>query len=501
MFEKILIANRGEIAIRIIRACQEMGIRTVAVYSDVDSTAMHVREADEAYYIGGAQPGESYLRQDKIIETARKAGCCAIHPGYGFLAENADFAQAVMDANLIFIGPSPEAISLLGNKVASRQTMSKAGIPVIPGIDNADLDDAQLFIEAKKIGYPVLIKAAAGGGGKGMRVVRDPEDFQSSIEAARREAKSAFGNPTVFLEKFLEEPRHIEFQIFSDVHGNHIHLFERECSIQRRHQKIIEETPSPALNANLRKKMGTTAVNVAKAANYCNAGTVEFLLDKENNYYFLEVNTRIQVEHPVTEEVLGLDLVKEQIKVAAGLELSWKQEDIHQRGHALECRIYAEDAAAGFLPSAGIVHLMVPPNGPGIRFDSGVESGDEVTVYYDPIVAKLVTYGENRNDAIQKAKMALSKTAILGLTTNTDFLKAVLEEETFVSGDIHIDFLPQNMPDWKPNDANKGEITTILALASQLKDLKQFSQSGEHSSKQPDPWNVLGSWEICGGSV
>ena len=496
-FNKILIANRGEIAIRINHACHEMGIPTVAVYSEADKNAMHVREADEAYCIGPAAPNESYLKQENIIDVAKKSGCCAIHPGYGFLAENAGFAKKVAEAGLVYIGPSPEAITLLGDKVASRQTMEQAGVPVIPGIDTPGLSDSEMSTEAGKIGYPVLIKAAAGGGGKGMRVVRAPQDFQSSIEAARREANSAFGNPTVFLEKFLERPRHIEFQIFSDHFGNHIHLFERECSIQRRHQKIIEETPSPILDDDLRMRMGETAVKVAKAAEYTNAGTVEFLLDDKGNYYFLEVNTRIQVEHPVTEEVLGVDLVVEQIRVASGHKLSWTQADLKQHGHAIEVRVYAEDAAAGFLPAAGTAHLLAPPKGPGIRFDSGLESGDEVTVYYDPIVAKLVASGSNREAAINRCRAALDETAILGLTTNVDFLKAVLDQKKFIEGDTHIEFLSEEMPEWSPEPLSGEDLSLALGLASMPKAAKEVQ--GNSKIGIPEPWETLGHWEICGG--
>jgi len=475
-----------------------MGIPTVAVYSEADKNAMHVREADEAYCIGPAAPNESYLKQENIIDVAKKSGCCAIHPGYGFLAENAEFARKVAEADLVYIGPSPEAITLLGDKVASRQTMEQAGVPVIPGVDTPGLSDSELAVEAERIGYPVLIKAAAGGGGKGMRVVREAVDFQSSIDAARREAKSAFGNPTVFLEKFLEKPRHIEFQIFSDHFGNHIHLFERECSIQRRHQKIIEETPSTALDDDLRKRMGETAVKVAKAAEYTNAGTVEFLLDEDKNYYFLEVNTRIQVEHPITEAVLGVDLVVEQIRVASGHKLSWKQEDLEQHGHAIEVRVYAEDAAGGFLPAAGTAHLLVPPQGPGVRFDSGLESGDEVTVFYDPIVAKLVVFGSDRDAAIQRTSMALDETVILGLTTNVDFLKAVLTQKKFLTGETHIEFLPEEMPEWQPEPLAGTDLSLALGMSSLLKPVKEIQTNGKAGI--PEPWSTLGHWEICGGA-
>ncbi|MFH0766072.1 MAG: acetyl-CoA carboxylase biotin carboxylase subunit [Calditrichota bacterium] len=501
VFSKILIANRGEIAVRVIRACHELGIKAVAVYSEADKTAMHVREADEAYLIGPAPAVESYLRQDVLVETAIQAGCCAVHPGYGFLAENADFAELCGKPGLVFIGSSPPSIRLLGDKMASRQTMRRAGVPVIPGCDKPGLSDADLAREADGIGYPVLVKAAAGGGGKGMRVVHAPADLQKSLEAARREAKAAFGNATVFLESFLIEPRHVEFQIFGDAFGHRIHLCERECSIQRRHQKIIEETPSPALDPDLRARMGETAVQVAAAANYYNAGTVEFLLDRNRNFYFLEVNTRIQVEHPITEEVIGVDLVVEQIRVAMGQELSWSQADIKQRGHAVECRLYAEDAANGFLPSAGPVLFLQEPIGPGLRFDSGVQTGDEVSVYYDPIIAKLVAYGQTREAAIQRSINALEQTAVLGLTTNREFLIAVLKHPAFQAGDLHIGFLQQHLPNWQPDPPEDDELALILALAGLAGKFKSPSNGNDQSGEPrlPNPWQSVGAWQICAG--
>jgi len=528
-FNKILIANRGEIAVRIIRACRELDITAVAVYSEVDKTAMHVRESDEAYLIGLAAATESYLNQRVLIETALKAGCQAVHPGYGFLAENAAFAAAVNDAGLVFIGSSPESIRLLGDKVESRRTMAKAGVPLIPGSDLAggskkfqsskvpkfqsgkdgvpnsphqSMDDRQECLSyqdaADRIGYPVLVKAAGGGGGKGMRVVRDPKDLKAALEGASREAQAAFGNPTVYLEKYLVEPRHVEFQIFGDTHGNRVHLFERECSIQRRHQKIIEETPSPALTPQLRNTMGETAIRVAEAAGYYNAGTVEFLLDKDKNFYFLEVNTRIQVEHPVTEMVLGVDLVQEQIRVAAGEELSWKQSDLKQRGHAIECRIYAEDAANNFLPAAGAVLFAREPRGPGIRFDGGVESGDEVSVHYDPIIAKLVAWASDREAAIRRIRTALDDTVILGLTNNIEFLKAALDRPEFSAGKIHTGFLAEYLPSWKPEPPTNEEIRQLMALAS-VSSERKVASGVTTGQTIPDPWLTLGAWEIAKG--
>ncbi len=499
-FNKILVANRGEIAIRVIRACHELGIKAVAVYSDPDQFAMHVREADEAYHIGAAAPSESYLNQDIILETARNSGCDAIHPGYGFLAENSGFAKRCADDGFVFIGPSPEAIQLLGNKVESRIVMAKAGIPLISGTkEDAVLDDKTIIAEANRIGFPVLVKAAAGGGGKGMRVVEKSEDLQTALESARRESQSAFGDPTIFLEQYLLKPRHIEFQIFGDDHGNHIHLYERECSIQRRHQKIIEEAPSVALSDDLRKRMGETAVQVAKAVNYTSAGTVEFLLDQDDNYFFLEVNTRIQVEHPVTEEVLGVDLVCEQIRVAAGEELSLKQDELTQRGHSLECRIYAEDAAGGFLPAAGPVLFLKEPSGLGVRFDGGVETGDEVSVYYDPIIAKLVVWGVDRDSAIRRMRLALKDTVILGLTTNKDFLLSVLEHPEFINGNIHTNFLQEHLPDWQPPAIEPDHLALALAVATLPSEKKYGAVQGEGASQIPDPWSVIGQWELSGG--
>jgi len=476
-----------------------MGIKAVAVYSEADYGAMHVREADEAYLIGPAPAIQSYLVQERLIETAHNAGCQAIHPGYGFLAENAAFAQEVNDAGLIYIGSTPESIRLLGDKIESRKAMAKAGVPMTAGItDSAGLTDQILQKEADRIGYPVLVKAAGGGGGKGMRVVNDPADFQSSLEAARREAISAFGNPLVFVEKFIVEPRHVEFQVFGDQHGHRIHLFERECSVQRRHQKIIEESPSPALDDDLRRRMGDAAVAVAEAAGYFNAGTVEFLLDKNRNFYFLEVNTRIQVEHPVTEMVVGVDLVKEQIRIASGAELSWDQSDLRQHGHAVEARIYAEDAANGFLPAPGPVNFLEEPRGPGIRFDGGVETGDEVSVYYDPIIAKLIAWGENRNAALQRLRIALDQSVILGMTTNIEFLKTVISHPAFVSGDITTDFLKQHIPDWQPKDLTPEETLLLAGLASLAKASKNQGIEGDVVGI-PDPWQTLGSWQIATG--
>lgn len=487
-----------------IRACHELDIKAVAVYSDADKRAMHVREADEAYHIGPAPAAESYLVQSRLIEIALKSGCDAIHPGYGFLAENATFAQLVIDSGLTYIGSTPESIRLLGDKVESRRAMLGAGIPMTSGTEGVTEDlttevVAKLAKEAERITYPVLVKAAGGGGGKGMRIVRKPEELTGALEGARREAASAFSNPMIYIEKFIEEPRHVEFQVFGDKFGHYIHLFERECSIQRRHQKIIEESPSPALDADLRHRMGEAAVAVARTANYQNAGTVEFLLDKNRNFYFLEVNTRIQVEHPVTEMVTGVDLVKEQILVAAGRELSWSQSDLVQRGHAIEARIYAEDGANNFLPSPGPVHFLRAPMGPGVRWDGGVESGDEVSVYYDPIIAKLICFGENRGAALGRLDNALRESVVFGLTTNIEFLKAVASHPQFRCGEVDTNFIPQYLSNWQPDEVSDADLVLVHMLAYQSQ-RKAIAQSDSQEVGIPDPWVTTGPWQIASGS-
>lgn len=441
MFRKILIANRGEIAVRIIRACQEMGIATVALYSDADERSLHVALAGEAVRIGPPPPRESYLRSERILQAALERGCDAVHPGYGFLSENADFADAVVAAGLVFIGPSGDAMRAMGSKTSARAAMQAAGIPVVPGYQASQADDA-LVAAAQDIGFPLLVKATAGGGGKGMRVVRHADDLPHALESARREALNAFGDDRVYLEKLLLHPHHIEFQVFGDHHGNAVHLFERECSVQRRHQKIIEETPSPLLDGDLRRRMGDAAVAAVRAVGYTNAGTLEFLVDAERNFYFLEMNTRLQVEHPITEVVTGVDLVKLQIRVAAGEPLPFTQAELSQRGHAIECRIYAEDPANDFLPAIGKVLAAVEPVGPGVRVDAGVTTGDEVTLHYDPMIAKLIVLGESRRDAIGKMLWALQHYVILGdIMTNLDFLRKVLRHPRFVAGDTTTDFI------------------------------------------------------------
>ncbi|MGD9347147.1 MAG: acetyl-CoA carboxylase biotin carboxylase subunit, partial [Candidatus Aminicenantes bacterium] len=396
MFKKILIANRGEIAVRIIKACREMGIATVAVFSEADRNSLHIISADEALPIGPAPAIDSYLNIDRIVEAAQETGAEAIHPGYGFLAENADFVSRCEKEGIVFIGPNSKAMRLVGDKVRSRQTMEKAGVPIIPGMKGIPSDMGVYAKEAERIGYPIMIKASAGGGGKGMRIVHSAKDLREGLEAGQREAKSAFGDESVYLEKYIEEPRHVEFQVLADNHGHVVHLFERECSIQRRHQKIVEESPSQALNAELREEMGETAKKVIQVSGYNNAGTVEFLLDKNENFYFLEVNARLQVEHPVTEFITGIDLVHQQIAIASGKKLALSQDELEQRGHAIECRIYAEDPFNNFLPSAGKVLFLKEPSGPGVRHDCGIYSGCDVPIFYDPILAKLIVWAEDR---------------------------------------------------------------------------------------------------------
>jgi acetyl-CoA carboxylase biotin carboxylase subunit len=496
MFKKVLISNRGEIAVRIIKACQELGVRTVAIYSDVDKDSPHVNLADEAIGLGDPTPIESYLNIPKIIKIGREVNANAIHPGYGFLAENPDFAKSCNDVGIKFIGPTPEVISLMGDKIVAKTTMQKAGVPIIPGYHGIKQDDATLIKEGKKIGFPLLVKAAAGGGGKGMRIVHSETILKESIEGAKRESKSAFGDATVFLEKYLDKPRHIEFQILADEHGNVIHLFERECSIQRRHQKIIEETPSPIMTPSLRKKMGAAAVAAAKAAGYTNAGTVEFMVDGNLNFYFMEMNTRLQVEHPITEMTTGIDLAKWQLKIASGEKLTLKQSDLIQRGHAIECRIYAEDPANGFLPSVGKLEKVEAPSGPNIRDDSGIYTGMQVTPYYDPMLSKIVTYAENREENISKMIWALSHYVVLGVTTNIPFLKKVLEYKEFKKGNITTHFIDNYFKDWTV--AKDGlPIDAVIALAvydsmhQKSQDIVRYKEEDPHS-----PWKHVGRWRV-----
>ncbi|MED1917093.1 acetyl-CoA carboxylase biotin carboxylase subunit [Brevibacillus sp. DP1.3A] len=441
MFQKVLIANRGEIAVRIIRACRELGIRTVAVYSEADREALHVKLADEAYCIGPKASKESYLNIANIMSVATKVGADAIHPGYGFLAENADFAEICTACNITFIGPDPEAIVKMGDKSTAKDTMKTAGVPTVPGTEGLIEDVADAVVTANEIGYPVMVKATAGGGGRGMRVAVDDEDLEKAIRQAQNEAKTAFGNPGVYLEKFVEGPRHVEIQIMADKHGNAVYLGERDCSIQRRHQKLIEEAPSPALSEELRRQMGEAAVAAAKSVSYHGAGTVEFLLDKHGQFYFMEMNTRIQVEHPVTELVTGFDLIKEQLTVAAGQPLSFTQEDIQMDGWAIECRINAENPAKNFMPSPGRITEYLAPGGFGVRVDSAAYAGYSIPPYYDSMIAKLIVWGKDRNEAIDRMKRALSEFVVEGITTTIPFHLKVLEHEVFVSGNFDTKFL------------------------------------------------------------
>lgn len=495
MFKRILIANRGEIAVRIIRACREMGISSIAVFSDVDRSALHVQMADEAVCIGPAPPLESYLNMKKIMDVAKLTSSEAIHPGYGFLAENFRFAALCEKEGLVFIGPNSKALKLVGDKVASRKSLSNIGVPLIPGMESTGKDFKEFQSMAEKIGYPVMVKASAGGGGKGMRIVLRPEELKGSIEAGMREAKSAFGDESVYLEKCIQKPRHIEFQILADQSGHAIHLFERECSIQRRHQKIVEETPSAALDPDLRQRMGKEAVEVVQATGYTNAGTVEFLLDQDGNYYFLEVNARIQVEHPITEMVTGIDLVKWQIRIALGENLPFGQETFFQRGHAIESRIYAEDPANRFLPSLGKILFMKSPEGPGIRVDSGIYSGYDVTRHYDPILSKLIVWGENRETARKRMIDALKEYVIIGLQTTIPFLIDVIEHPGFKNGETTTDFIQTNLSEWKA--PMKRNFLKQALIATAVHSQKHEPSLPESTRKiQITPWMTLGPWRI-----
>jgi acetyl-CoA carboxylase, biotin carboxylase subunit len=472
MFKKILIANRGEIAVRVIRACHEMEIAAVAVYSEVDRAALHVRKADEAYPIGAAAAAESYLNVGKILDVARQSGAEAIHPGYGFLSENARFAQACMDAGVKFIGPTVAAMNAMGSKTRARQAMERAGVPFVPGTSRGleSIEEAEEV--AARIGYPVMLKAAAGGGGKGMRLVHTPDQLKSSLDAARSEAERSFGDSEVYIEKAIINPRHIEMQILADEHGNTLYLGERECSLQRRHQKVLEEAPSPIVDVDMRRRMGEVAVRVARAANYTNAGTVEFLVDQQKNFYFLEMNTRLQVEHPVTELVTGLDLVHLQIRIAAGEKLPLRQEDVQIRGHAMECRIYAEDPDNNYFPSPGKITLLLEPSGPGIRKDSGMYEGWTVPMDYDPLLAKLIGYGNDREQAIAPLTRALDEYFVGGIKTNIALFRRILADPDFRAGKLDTGFLDrllQREPaDGKQDDRKQDDpqVEQVAAIAA-----------------------------------
>jgi 3-methylcrotonyl-CoA carboxylase alpha subunit len=486
MLQKCLIANRGEIAVRILRACREMGVRTVAVYSDADAGARHVQMADEAVCIGEAAPSASYLNVEKLLAAAKQTGADSVHPGYGFLSENADFAQAVIDAGLIWIGPPPDAIRQMGVKTTARALMQAAGVPLVPGYQSADATDEDFAREAARIGYPVMVKAAGGGGGKGIRIVWHGADLLPAIESARREAQKAFNDPRVFLERYIESGRHIEVQVLADTHGNTMHLFERECSAQRRHQKVIEESPSPLLTDIQREAIGQAAVSAARAVGYVNAGTVEFIATPAGEFFFLEMNTRLQVEHPVTELVTGLDLVQLQLRVSAGEVLPFGQDDVSQRGHAIECRVYAEDPSNSFFPETGPVLRFIPPDGPGVRVDSGIKTGDAVTIHYDPMIAKVITYGPTRDAAIDRMLGALRNTVVLGVTTNISFLLALLDHTAFAAGEIDTTFIDRHLSELIPEPA---EIDPLVLIALALSEKATPGLVSATSAPESDPYS------------
>ena len=501
LFKRILVANRSEIAVRVINACRVLGIPTVAVYSEADKNSKHRLMADASVLIGPPPPRQSYLDIGKIIDAARQSGCEAIHPGYGFLAENPELPKACEQAGVVFIGPPPDAMRLMGNKVESRVKMARAGVPLIPGMTASSVDPKVFHDAAKKAGYPVIVKAAAGGGGKGMRIVHESSGLEAALEAARREALNAFNDDSVYLEKYIANARHVEFQILADRHGDCVHVFERECSIQRRHQKIIEETPSTALDDKLRARMGEAAVAVAKAAGYVNAGTVEFLVDENGGFYFLEMNTRIQVEHPITEMVTGADLVVEQIRIAAGEKLSPSFHRLTQRGHAIECRIYAEDGENNFLPSTGRVLHYSEPSGPGIRVDSGIMAGTEISIDYDPIMAKLIVHAPDRPTAIHKMIDSLHNYKILGVKTSKRFMVEVLQHPEFTAGRTFTNFIDKHMADRPASSDGYRELAASVAAVASLNRLRPAGVSnGAGHEEAPTPWLALGDWQI-GGSI
>jgi len=488
--KKLLVANRGEIALRIMRSAREMGIKTVAVFSEADRAALHVRFADEAVCIGPPPSSESYLRMEKIIAAAKETKADAIHPGYGFLSENEDFAAEVKKAGLIFIGPSAESIQLMGSKLAAKAAVAKFNVPLVPGTSEPVSDIKKAKKIAAEIGYPILVKASAGGGGKGMRIVESEKDFEEQMDRAVSEAISAFGDGSVFIEKYVTQPRHIEFQIFGDQHGNVVHLFERECSIQRRHQKVVEEAPSALLTPELRKKMGEAAVNAAKSANYYNAGTIEFIVDENKNFYFLEMNTRLQVEHPVTEQITGLDLVKLQIKIAEGEKLPFKQEDLKIHGHAIEVRVYAEDPSNNFLPDIGTLETYKRPQGHGIRVDDGFEEGMTIPIYYDPMIAKMVCFDETREKAIQKTIRAIDEYEITGLETTLGFCKFVMEHDAFRSGDFDTKFVEKYFtPEvLKPKSNETEELLAAVLATQEISKSKEKENAVVESAGQTSKW-------------
>ncbi|MEK6754093.1 MAG: acetyl-CoA carboxylase biotin carboxylase subunit [Chloroflexota bacterium] len=498
MFNKVLIANRGEIAVRIIRACRELGLETVAVFSEADRNALHVRYADEAYLLGPAPSRESYLRADKIFDIVKKSGADAIHPGYGFLAEREDFAAKCADLGITFIGPKPSSIAAMGDKGRARATVIKAGVPIVPGTEDVgNMTNDDLLNIAPSIGFPLLIKATAGGGGKGMREVKSLEEMPTLLQSARREAESAFGDGNVYLEKLVEGARHIEFQIMADSHGNVIHLGERECSIQRRHQKLLEESPSPFLDDELREKMGSVAVKSAQAVDYVNAGTIEFLVDKDRNFYFLEMNTRLQVEHPITEMVTGVDIVAEQLRIARGRQLSYTQEQIQLKGHAIECRINAEDPFNGFMPSTGRITHSILPTGPGVRVDTGVYLGFEITPYYDPMIAKLIVWGETRAQAILRMRRALEEYRIVGVRTNIPFHQTLMDSHRFMGGQFDTRFVEErfSMETASGAEDKQTEIAAILATLVAHQQTERSAHIVRRNERDTSNWKWVGRWE------
>jgi 3-methylcrotonyl-CoA carboxylase alpha subunit len=500
MFDKILIANRGEIACRIIRTARRLGIGTVAVYSDADADARHVAMADEAYRLGPAPARESYLRAELILDVARRSGAQAVHPGYGFLSENAAFAEACAEAGITFIGPPVAAISAMGSKSAAKKIMEGAGVPLVPGYHGEDQNGERLLGEAEAIGYPLLIKASAGGGGKGMRVVWSAAEFPASLAAAKREAKNAFGDDKVLLERYLTKPRHVEIQVFADTHGSVLHLFERDCSIQRRHQKILEEAPAPGMCPELREKMGGAAIAAARAIGYTGAGTVEFLLDEDGSFYFMEMNTRLQVEHPVTEMITGVDLVEWQLLVAAGEALPCRREDLSINGHAIEARLYAEDPGKDFLPSIGLLrHLRTPAENIHVRIDTGVRQGDEVTMHYDPMIAKLIVWDIDRPSALRRLRQALADYQVAGVTTNLGFLGAVAAHEAFARGNLDTGFIERHRAGLFPESGPAtDEVLALASLDILLRRAEEAQASARASFDPHSPWHSTGGWRLNG---
>ncbi len=493
MIQKILIANRGEIAVRVMRTCKEMGIQTVAIYSEVDRTSRHVSYADEAVKIGLASASDSYLNVDKIIDAAKQFNADAIHPGYGFLSENAAFARRCQEEGIIFIGPTAESIESMGDKISARKIMQAAKVPVVPGTSE-DMKPRDLFRVCRKIGFPIIIKATAGGGGKGMRLVYKEKHLQEAYDAAKSEAMTSFGNDSVYIEKYIESPHHVEIQFMGDTHGNVVHLFDRECSVQRRHQKIIEESPSPFIDEKTRLAMGAIAVKAAKSIKYVGAGTIEFLVDGNMNFYFLEMNTRLQVEHPITEEVLGVDLVKEQINVANGRKLSFKQNQLHQRGHAIECRIYAEDTENNFAPSPGVIHSIQTPKGLGVRIDTHIYTGYEIPVYYDSMISKLIVWATNRTYALERMRRVLYEYKITGVKTNIDYLRKIMDSREFVQGNYTTHFIDDNTNKLQGDTELEDEIEDMAIIAAYIDHIVNSNDTPttEADNRPISKWRAFG---------